>query len=1103
MEFATGRVAPADESRDRVEDAAPVVCEACGRANPERARFCQHCGALMVVEAESSEPTEAEGSQAGVAPVVTAVVCEISSGRSSQNEAEPTSGLWGAATAIEEVRTILERHGGSVDDLPGSPNTLVAVFGPEPPTGHGPLRAARAAAEIRDTVPELADQLGWERGMQVLVRAGVGASEVMGDDPGAAELWQERVIDLAVRLQRMAEPGEVIVAEDVYRRIAHAAEAQPVDGRSRTDGGEPVRPLRLLDLAPDHSAATRADPALVGRERELAVLREAFDRVVSQPSCSVLWIVGDAGIGKTRLVEEFLQALEEGAAARVIRVRCRPPSEGGTTWPVADIIEQAAGVRDRDPAEEVRAKLHRLLGEGGDATRIAERLTPALGLTGVGVPEETPWAIRRLLEAAAGHSPLVVFVDDADRAGPAFSRVLRDVAGRSRDAAILFVCIGRSGPDETSSVRVEADEGTILRLEPLTDSQVASLLRDLLETPDPGPGLREVLTEACRGNPLVAEQLVALLIDRGHVRYEHGWTLASDRSELGLPKTVDALLEARLSGLDLEHRALIGLAGAAGEMFPSVLVAEFVPESVGSDVRDRMSKLVAARILRAEPPDPSGEEVFGFRHALFRRTASAGVPGDVRANVHERCARWLEEAAGERAGRYAELLGSHLEAACRLRRGTGLGNEDLELARRAAETLARAATGAAELGDARGAVQLWLRASSLLAPDDPAQPTFLLEAAVALEELGEGFMASGLLTQASRAARAAGDRPIECRAKLLKAVLMARTAPNNDSLDAVREAADAAAAVGRALGDEAGLAWAWSARVMVRRRRGHWAAAANAAERAADHAGRAGRPRDEVAALRDLARAIADGPAPVPESLKRCEAILERVRGRRSAELEVTATVALLMARMGQVEPAREFVARAAADADGLGLERERIACLGRAGQIEALAGELEAAERLMREGLDSADRLGDGHVRAELAAALANVLEGLGRQEEALALAEVAEREAAADDVATQVRLRAARAKALARMGRPAEDAKTLAREAVQLADQTDLTELRAGALLDLAEVCRLIGRPNEAAPLARRALRTLVRKGAEAAAGRARALLGQLDPRAAERAG
>jgi len=1099
MEFATGRVAPADEPR--MEDASRAACEACGRSSPGHARFCQHCGALLPTETETSQPREAKGGRDGAA-IVTAVVCEISSGRSQQDEAEPTSGLWRAATAMEEVRTILERHGGSVDDLPESPNTLVAVFGPEPPTGHGPLRAARAAAEIRDTVPELADELGWERGMQVLIRAGVGTSEVMGDDPGAAELWQQRVIDLAIRLQRMAEPGEVIVAEEVYRRIAHAADARPVDSRSRMGDGEPVGPLRLLDVSPDSAAVAGAEPALVGRERELSTLQWAFDRAVSEPSCSVLWVVGDAGIGKTRLVEEFLKTLEEGPAARIIRVRCRPSSEGGTTWPVADIVEQAAGVSDRDPAEEVLAKLHRLLGEGGDTARIAERLVPALGLPGAGDPEETPWAIRRLLQAAAGHGPLVVFVDDADRAGPAFSRMLWNVASRSRDAAILFVCIGRSGPGEPSSTHVENDESTILRLEPLTDPHVASLLQDLLGNPDPGFGLREALTEACRGNPFLAEQLVALLIDRGHLRHEHGWRLASDPSELGMPTTIDALLEARLSGLDPEQRDLLGLAAAAGETFPSGLVAEFVPEGARADVSDGMSRLVAGRILRAEPPGSSGQEVLGFRHSLFRRAATAGVPEDVRANVHERYAGWLEEVAGQRAGRYAELVGSQLEAACRLRRGTGLGSEDLELARRAAGTLAGAAAGAAELGDARGAVQMWLRASSLLAPGDGAQPSLLLEAAVALAELGEGFMANGLLTQASRAARTSGDRTIECRAKLLKAVLAARSAPAGDPLDAVREAADSAAAVGRALGDEVGLAWAWSARALVRRRRGHWAAAANAAERAADHAARAGRPRDEVAALRDLARTIADGPAPVPESLQRCEAILERVRGRRPAELEVTGTVALLMARMGQVEPAREFVARAASDADGLGLERERIACLGRAGQIEALAGELEEAAWLMREALDSAGRLGDGPVRAQLAALLANVLDGLGRQEEALSLAEVAEREAAADDVATQVRLRAARAKALARMGRPAEDAKALAREAVQLADQTDLTELRAGALLDLAEVLRLIGRPNEAAPLARRALRTLERKGAEAAAGRARALLGQLDPRAADRA-
>jgi tetratricopeptide (TPR) repeat protein len=1102
MESASGWLVPPGEPNGPSAEVIPIVCEACGERNSSRARFCQRCGATLVAVAapEHIEPDGPPSDQA----IVTAAVFEISPRAAVEDAGEGTSEMWDAAGALEEmadtlqeIRGVLERYGGAVDTLGGSPNTLVAVFGPEPAAADGPLRAVRAAAEIREAIPAAAaGDLG--PGSGSVLRAGVGMSEVMGSGPEASGLWEQRVVDLAVRLQRMAEPGEVIVGEGVYRRIGNAAAVQPVDGRARMDGDQPVGPLRLLEVLADPAVASLPEPTFVGRDRELERLREAFQRVVAERIASIVWITGGAGMGKTTVAEAFLRGLEEAVSARVIRVRCRPPSEGGTMWPLADIVEQAAWVTEQDPPEEVRAKIHRLLGEGEEAGRVASRLMPALGLSGgLAVPEETTWALRRVLKAAAPNGPLVVFIDDADRAGVGFAGVLKDAANGTRQAPVLLICAARSEP-------VPGDGATMIRVEPLPDAELSSLVAELTANPETDPAFMDAIARTAGGNPFATEQLLALLADQGRLRFEHrAWVPDFDpfAPDPPLPPSTQEIVEDRVRGLDPDQRRAIGLASVLGDASPWALLAALVPEDEREDLHAHLAALTSKRFLRSET-STMGEETYSFSHSQFRSAALAEVDEEVRAGIHERCAERLHDASGERPDRHAELIGSHLESACRARRNAGSSGPDDELPRRAAGLLASAGAAAAALGDLHGAVQLWLRASSLLSSDDPVQPQLLLETAVLLAELGERSTAEGLLSQASRAARYADDRAVEWRARLVRTRLAFADMPDQESLETLRETADSAVSALRELGDDVGLAWAWSARVVVHRHRGHFAAAANAAERAAEHARRAGRDRDEVAALRDLARAIVDGPTPVRDAMARCEGILSAVRGRRPAEQEVATTRAVLMARSGAVDEARTVAASSVEEVEDLGLERELAMCLLRSGQIEVHGQELRTAERLMRQALEHADRVAEPGLHAEIAASLAHVAIEVRDLQGALEFTEMADEDGAPGDLWTQVRWRSARAKVLAKGGRP-DEAKALARQAVQLADQTDLIDLRAGALLDLAEVLRLTERPNEAVPFARRALRTLERKGAEAPATRARALLEEIDPRSAERTG
>jgi tetratricopeptide (TPR) repeat protein len=1040
-------------------------CEQCGGANASEARFCQHCGERLGEESVDQEVPRWGAVELGSARVVTALVCEPAA--------------YAPPEVLGAIRTIAERHGGAVRDLPGSAGAMAAVFGPDRPGGDGPLRALRAAAEIREA---FGSNEGDELLPGVLLRVGVGATEVPGEDPETEQLWAERVVDLAVRLQRMAEPGEVIVSEGVYRMVGSAATLQPVDQRASMDGDRSVGPLRLIDVTPGPTSLGLAEAPFLGREREVALLRDALERTVAANACTLVRLKGAAGLGKTRLGEEFLRALKEGGAANTVRARCRPLAEGGVTWPLAELIASVIGLTAGDGPEEARERIEQVLSGDAAAPRVAERLLPALGMAGRAVARETPWALRALLESAAKDRPLAVFIDDADRAGAGFDRLLRDLARGGRPLPILLMAAGSIDEHPNS------DE-TVVELEPLDDEAMCSLVAALLGDPALPRDLCEAIALPCAGNPLIAEQFVAMLVGQGHLIMDLGrWTAATDPSAFPVPESFDELLAGRLHTLGVDERAAIGLVAVVGESFPWEPISDLVPETRREVIRGDLASLLRARLVREEPKSVGEEESFAFAHPLVREAALAEVPAEVRAQVHERYGRWLEAWSGPAHMRSPEVVGAHLASAV-LARGDHQDHDD-ELTRRAVELLAQTAAVARDLGDARGAVALWKRASVLLPPEDPASAELLVHAGRAHEGLGETAAADALFAHAARMARTSGNPTLEGRVKLLRAALHAG-GPDADGVEHLREVADSVAKEFREHGDDLGLAWAWSAKSFVYRRRGHWSAAADAAERAAEHARLAGDREEEVAALLALAGAIVDGRAPVAEATQRCERVLERVRGEWPAEQQTSTVLAQLMARMGSFDAARELVQVAAEDLTALGMEREEAACLLATGRVESLAGNREQAEGAFRRAAEIGDRVGDRSVVARAEAALAHVLLDEGRAEEAPALTEATE-PAAWDDVSLRVEWRGARARGLAVGGR-LEEADALARQAVKTADQTDLVELRAGALLYLADVLRLSDRPNEAAPLARRALRALERKGAEGAAVWARAVLAQ----------
>jgi tetratricopeptide (TPR) repeat protein len=957
-----------------------------------------------------------------------------------------------------------------VEELPGATDTLAAVFGPEPEGRDGPISAVRAAAEIRRALGDDAPRL----------RAAVGTGEVLGEGPDAEELWRGRVIDLATGLQRRAEAGEILVAEGVVRRIADAAHVEPLDPHARAEG-DATGPFRLLRVDPEPAPEAVGSPALIGRDEERALVRAAFERAVNDRVGVIVRITGEPGVGTSRLAEESLAEFATDVATNVA-LAWGPAAEPDGPSGLAGLLEALAGVAPASDADRVRTAIDALLDGRPDAERVAAQLLPALGLDGAAADAEaTTWALRRALEAAAAERPLAVLVDDADRAGPWFLELLL-AATSGAVSPILVVATG--GP---AGWPAGWERGSVehLRLEPLDDLRPA--VDDLLHGSGPFPETRERVTAASGGNPLHAEQLVAALVDRGALPWERRRWTPEEPGPGG--RDLPSLLSLRLEELEVRERAFLGLLAVAGVEIPWDLARELAPSDDESSIRDLLASLEARRFLRANAAD--AQPTYVFHHRLVREVVASTVPPEIRAEVHERCARWLQERLPGRPGRHAYAIAEHLEAVARLRPGAGRSGGDQ--ARRAAGVLTSTAERRSALGDEDGRLADLERAAALLEPGDPARAEILLRTATALAASGRRSDAGRVATRAMRAARDAGDRALELRARLLKAVLV-DASRRRDRTESIWEAAAQAEIACRDATDDAGLSAVWSARAAVHRRWGHWAAAADDAERAADHAARAGLAAQESAALRMLVLALEESPVPMDESVARCRAVLGRAGGRSGVEEEASAVVAVLLARAGASEEAETRIAAAerAVDERSSGAALARV--LHRSARVRILTGDLASAEERLGRALDAAARAGDDGVRAAAGATLAHVLIDTGRAEAALELLEDVSRTAVADDVVTQVAWRSARARALASLGRVGE-ARSLARRAIRLAEQTDLTDPRASALLAQAEVLRSEGRSNEAAPFARRALRALERRGAAVPAARARALLASLE--------
>ncbi len=1056
-----------------------LICDSCGRENPDGFSFCGFCTA----------PLPPAGASAEVRKTVTLVFCDVSGSTAMGETIDPEAVRRVMTRYFEEMRTVLESHGGTVEKFIG--DAVMAVFGIPQVHEDDALRAVRAALDMQERLRELNKELERDFGIAISARTGVNTGEVVVGSAGRT-LATGDPVNVAARLEQAAQPWEILLGEGTCRLVRDAVVAEPVEPLELKGKAEPIPAFRLSSIAGDQGVARRFDTPLVGRLEELRVLRDAHARAVRDRACVLVTVLGPAGIGKSRLVQEFLR----DADASVLAGRCLPYGDGITYWPIVEMLTAGAGISALDDPESVRGKLRSLVGEGPDTEIVVERIGHLIGLAGAtAVPEETHWAVRKLLQAMARERPVVVVIEDLHWAEPALLDLIEHVADLARDAPILLLCPARPELlDERPGWGGGKLNATSFLLEPLSEDETEQLLANLLGHGDLPQAIRSRITDAAEGNPLFVEQMVGMLIDEGALQdREGGWILVGDAGSIAVPASIKALVEARIERLPEPERTTMQLASVEGKVFHLGAVRALSPE--GTAVERHVMALVRRDLLRPDESFFAGDDAFRFRSMVIRDAAYLRMSKETRADLHELYANWLERAAGDRAAEFDEIVGYHLEQAYVLRSELGPVDEAARgLADRAADRLVVSGARAMDRGDLSAAVNLLTRAIGLLPPDSTRRLDALIDTGWALGEAGRFEEAGDSLTKAIDAARAVDEKVPEARARLhLLLSVTASTDPSYHFEEGLGEAERILAEI-EPTGDDRALAEARSALGLFRLALGRSVDAEEAFERGVASARRCGDRRSEALSYALWSVAITGGPTPANRGVEQLDRLRSESAGMRIAESLIVVCEAHLEAMRGNGDAARAYSSDAIGMLEDLGHRVQAAGIRMYIGLSEITLGDIRAAERELRIGCDGLQALGETGYLSTMAAFLALALVRRGEIDEADRFSRLSEETAAVDDLISAVYWRITRARVLAARGelREAED---LALEAVRIAEGTDWLFDQGQALWTLADVLEAAGRPDEARASFHEALERFERKGDVMDAARMRDVLARLD--------
>ena len=996
------------------------TCPSCGLDNAEDARFCSACGATLV----ASEPAREQRK------VVTVLFCDLVGSTALGESTDPEALRARMHRYFEDLRAVLERHGGTVEKFVG--DAVMAVFGIPVSHEDDALRAVRAAVEMRAAVAE--------HGLEA--RIGVNTGEVVVGGEGETLVTGDAV-NVAARLEQAAPSGEILVGDGTRLLVRDAVRVEPVEPLALKGKSAPVAAYRLLDVLRGADAVARhPETPLVGRERERQRLWRDYEDAVADSTCRLFTLLGPAGIGKSRLVADFLERV--GGEADVLRARCLSYGEGITYWPLVEIL-LAIGV---EPGSVIGTS-----------------------------PPETQLSFRRLLESRAAERPQVVVIDDLQWAEPVFVDLVEHVADFSRDAPIFLLCVART---ELLDSRPDWGGGklnaTSLLLEPLDVSECGELIDLLVQHASLDHRLRERITAASAGNPLFFEEMLAMV-------REHGG------GEIVVPPTIQALLQARIDALDGDVRAVMERGAVEGEVFHRGAVSVLAPEPVRPGVEGHLATLVRKELIRSTAPTFPDDEGFRFRHLLIRDAAYESLPKATRAELHERFADWL---SGHDLVEQDEIVGYHLEQAHRYRSELESGAAELELlGARAARHLAAAGAAADERGDSAASRVLYGRARDLFPAGDERRAAIAVELTHVLQETNEVEEALA----AAAEALTSSDPVIRARGALAELAFrdVSEGVPREELLARRGEARETF----ESAGDQTGLAEYWH-------QVGYdgWAACRAAQALEAWEAGlRHARAAGGATLVRTLQSRILSclvlGPTPVDEAVSRVETLVRETSSGPLMEAWALQALGSLRAMEGRIDEARELMLsgwRTLRDAGHL------VSAAGNAQRfhlIERRAGGPEVEqriERVVREGYEVLERLGDRSFLPTLALDLALCLLRQERVDEARRYWEIGRERSLPNDIVNFVFTDAVEALMLAREGL-LDDAVRVAGRGLEHAETTDFFNVRGmRAREPLARVLWLAGKHDGARRVASEAVAIHEAKGDVAGAAAVRDLLAPL---------
>jgi class 3 adenylate cyclase/DNA-binding IscR family transcriptional regulator len=1055
------------------------VCGTCGEPNSERARFCQACG-LPIAQASPHQARKT------LTVIFTDVTGSTALGERLDNE---TLGQV-MNRYFAETRAVIERHGGTVDKFIG--DAVLGVFGIPQVQENDALRAVSAAAEMGDALTRLNGELDRKWGIRIAIRTGVNTGEALVTALPLQSMVLGDVANVAARLEQAAEPDEILIGEVTYRLVKDAVRVEAIPPLQAKGKAKPVSAYRLVGMMP-HAAQPRPTSALVGRREELSLLHALYRQTVRDRTARVVTVVGAAGVGKSRLVGEFVAAVE--VESQVLQGRCLPYGEGITFWPVVEIVRRAAGITDEQSPSEARASISRVLREEPSSGSIADGVAEILGLSGSkAASAEIFWAVRRFLEALGRKQPLIVVFDDVQFGERTFHDLIGYMLDRSSEVPLLIICQARPELLEDRPAWTGGQpESSLLSLQSLTETETITLVHGLLDG-SVGDAIGSHVATLTGGNPLFVEQILSMLAEERLLHQDNGrWMLAADPSAIVIPPTIRALLDTRLDRLDSLERFILEAASVVGQVFSLAAIRELSPAADG-ELEKRLSELVRRELIQ---PDPavSARDTFRFRHLLIRDAAYQATTKSTRADLHERFARWLDRERGDRGLEYEEVIGYHLEQSYRIRCELGPPDEQARaLAVQGSKRLASGGQRAYVRGDGPAAVNLLTRSLALMDLRDPDRLDLLRDLYDATLDTGE-YITRGLPALGEFISVAEQSPQPVARARGAMARLLVSRFLDPAGLEQAFSDADEAIRVLGEHDDQRHLVEAWSVWGAVQWSRGQARAADDAFGRAWANARMAGAGEERTAmeALYFLTYAVVQGPRPAPDGISRLQEVLETTRGNRKMEAMFLVQQGILEAQLGRFDTARAHVQAGREIFMDLVMSRAQSAVAGASGTVELLAGELGAAERSLRAGYEYLLQTGDSIGIAFLAGPLAEVLYRQGRYDEAWQLTEPCMQSPWQE---SQIRWRAVQAKVLARHGELGPAAQ-LAQEAVQLAEATDMLNDRAGSLLDLAEVLDIGGRRREAVRAIEAAVDLFERKGNVVSAERARASLTLLNQR------